>query len=199
MIKLIIFDCYGLILNEGYPNTSKALAKKFGGRWQNYQEIMYKKYFNLAATRQISQREAWQKTVEHFKLPMTWQSLRDLHYCLFKIDNRVVKLNQELNKKGFKTLLLSKNTRSQFAYACKKFGLKKKFRNIINTWELGLPKASQETLNFILKKFKVKVKEVVYADDQMSNLIDAKSMGIKIILVKNFHQFKKELSKYLYV
>jgi len=199
MIKLIIFDCYGLILNEGYPNTSKALAKRFGGKWQDYQEIMYKKFFNQAATRQISQKAAWQKTVEHFDLPITWQQLRDLHYNLFKIDNRVVKLNQELNKKGFKTLLLSKNTRSQFSYACKKFGLKNKWKNIINTWELNLPKASKETLQVVLKKFKVKPEEIIYADDQMSNLTDAQAMGIKTILVKSFAQFKKELNHHLYV
>lgn len=61
MIKLIIFDCYGLILNKGYPNTSKALAKRFGGNWQDYQEVMYKKYFNMAATRQISQKQVFEK------------------------------------------------------------------------------------------------------------------------------------------
>jgi len=207
MIKLIILDCYGLVLSSGYPDTAKALAKKYGsprlrsgvagGKWRDFQKIMYKKYFNLAATRKISQKEAWQKTVEHFKLPLTWQELRDLHYRLFKIDNRVVKLNQELYQKGYKTLLLSKNTRSQFADTCGRFGLKKKFKNVINTWELGLPKASAATLKEIMKRFTVKTSEVVYADDQQDNLADAKKMGIKTILVKNFRQFKNELNKCL--
>jgi len=198
MIKLIIFDCYGLILNEGYPNTSKALARKFGGKWQDYHQVMYQEYFNLAAIRKISQKEAWQKTVEHFKLPMTWQQLRDLHYRLFKIDNRAVKLNHELNKKGYKTLLLSKNTRSQFADTCRRFGLKKKFKNVINTWELNLPKASKKTLSVVMDKFKVKSEEVIYADDQENNLVDGRNMGMKTILVKNYQQFKKELNHYLY-
>ncbi len=30
MIRLIIFDLYGLILSSGYPDTSKYLAKKYG-------------------------------------------------------------------------------------------------------------------------------------------------------------------------
>lgn len=197
MIKLIIFDCYGLVLNEGYPLTAKAYAKQFGGKWQDYYDIFYKKYFNMAATRQISQKEAWVKPVKYFNLPITWQQARDIHYKLMKLDNRVIKLNQELNKKGYKTLLLSKNTRSQFADTCKRFSFKKKFKNVINTWELNMPKASKKTLRLILKKFKIKPTETIYADDQMGNLVDAKEIGIKTILVKNYNQFKRELDKYL--
>ncbi|MBU1036815.1 HAD-IA family hydrolase [Patescibacteria group bacterium] len=196
-IKLIIFDCYGLVLNEGFPNTAKALTKKFGGKYQDYYKVMYKKYFNLAAERKVSQKQAWFKTVERFNLPLTWQELRDLHYSLMKVDQRVINLNQQLNSRGYKTLLLSKNTRSQFSDVCRKFGLKNKFKNVINTWELGLPKASQATLKVILKRFKVKPKEIIYADDQMNNLTDARKMGIKTILVKNFKQLKKELNSLL--
>ncbi|MDD5071888.1 MAG: HAD-IA family hydrolase [Patescibacteria group bacterium] len=197
MIKLIIFDCYGLVLNEGYPNTAKVLAKKYGGRWQDYHKIFYYKYFNLAATRKITQKEAWQKAIKHFNLPISWQKARDLHYNLMKLDKRAVKLNQELNKKGYTTLLLSKNTRSQMADVSKKFGLKKVFKNIINTWELNLPKASEETLSLVLRRFKVKPEEVVYIDDQENNLADARKMGIKTILIKNFKNMKKELEKEL--
>ncbi|PIY96837.1 MAG: hypothetical protein COY66_02830 [Candidatus Kerfeldbacteria bacterium CG_4_10_14_0_8_um_filter_42_10] len=193
MIKLIIFDCYGLVLNEGYPNTAKALAKKYGGPWKKYYEIMYKKYFNLAAERKISQKEAWQNTVDYFQLPITWQELKDLHYHLFKINSQAIELNRELNKKGYKTLLLSKNTRSQFADTCRRFGLKKKFKNVINTWELGLPKASKETLKEIMKRFKVVAHEIIYADDQETNLKDARAMGVKTILVKNYPSFEKEI------
>jgi len=196
-IKLIIFDCYGLVLNEGYPNMSKALAKKFGGHWQDYQDIFYYKYFNLAATRKISQKQAWEEGVKYFNLPISWEEVRDLHYGLMKLDKRAVKLNKELNSQGYKTLLLSKNTRSQLADVTKQFGLKKIFRNIINTWELNLPKASKKTLRLILKRFKVKPEEVIYIDDQENNLVDAKAIGIKTILIEDFNKMKKELVEIL--
>jgi len=48
-----------------------------------------------------------------------------------------------------------------------------------------------------VKRLKVKPQEIVYADDQRNNLVDAKKMGIKTIFVKNFNQFKKDLNKYL--
>jgi HAD superfamily hydrolase (TIGR01509 family) len=197
MIKLIIFDCYGLVLTSGYPDTAKNLTQKYGGRWQDYQKIMYFKYFNRAAERKITQKEAWQKTVEDLKLPISWQELRDLHYSFFKLDKKAIELNKKLNKDGYRTLLLSKNTRSQFSFAVKKFKLKNRFKNIINTYELNLPKASKATLKVIMKRFKVKPEEIIYADDQANNLKDARTLGVKTILVKNFPQFKKELNKYL--
>ncbi|MFA6524774.1 MAG: HAD hydrolase-like protein [Patescibacteria group bacterium] len=198
MVKLIIFDCYGLILNAGYPNTSKELAKRYGGNWKTYQQKMYSEYFNLAAIRKISQKEAWQKTVEYFNLPITWQQLRDVHYKLMKIDNRVLVVNRDLNRRGYVTLLLTKNTRSQFVDAIvKKFRLRNEFKNIINTWELNLPKASKKTLRVVMKRFNVTPREIVYADDQESNLVDAKALGMKTVLVKSFSQFNKELNIYL--
>ncbi|MDD5031533.1 MAG: PEP-utilizing enzyme [Patescibacteria group bacterium] len=199
MIRLIILDCYGLVLNEGYPNTAKALAKKFGGNWKNYHDIFYHKYFNLAATRKITQKEAWLLPIKDFNLPISLPEIKKLHYGLMKLNKETVKLNEELNKGGYETLLLSKNTRSQLADVVKKFGFKKIFKNIINTWELGLPKASEKTLKLILKRFKVKPEEVIYIDDQENNLVDARGIGIKTILIKNFKDMKKELEKILKV
>ncbi len=198
-VKLVILDCYGIVMNEGYPNTSRALVEKFGGKFEEYQEIMYRKFFNLAALRKISQKEAWQRTVDYFKLPITWQELRDLHYGLIKLNPRAVKLNKELIQKGYKALLLTKNTRSQFVDVNRKYKLGEIFKHMINTWELDLPKASRKTLRLIIKRFKVKANEIVYADDQMANLVDAQEMGMKIIFVKNYQQFEKDLRKYLYI
>ena len=68
---------------------------------------------------------------------------------------------------------------------------------MINTWELNLPKASKKTLRVVMKKFKVRAEEIIYADDQENNLIDARQMGIKTILVKNYNHFLRELKKLL--
>ncbi len=196
-IKLIIFDCYGLVLNEGYPNTARWLAKQYGGTWKTYLDIMYRRYFNQAAMRDITQQQAWQQTVDYFDLPITWQELRDKHYNLMKIDKRTVGLARKLSKQGYTTLMLSKNTRSQFHYAVTKFKLDKYFDHIMNTWELNLPKASKKTLRVIMKRFKVTPAEIIYADDQQGNLVDPKAMGCRTIYVKNYPQFKWELDQYL--
>jgi len=197
MIKLVIFDLYGLILSSGYPDTSRYLAKHYGGQPEKYQAVLYKKYFNLAATRKITQKQAWVLAVKELNLPISWQTVRAIHYKLMTLDKRLITLNQRLETKGYTVLVLSKNTRSQLADNCQRFKIKKIFKHVINTWELNLPKASQKTLQVVLNRFKVQPQEVIYADDQEANLIDAKKMGIKTIFVKNYSQFKRELDKYL--
>src|SRR3989338_4281222 len=119
-IKLIIFDGYGVILSRGYPDTCRALAEKFKLPEKELLAIIYRKYFELAAERKISQKAAWQLSVKYFNLPMSWQALRDLHLRLLKVNQPALNLAIKLNQR-YKTLLLSKNTRTQFFETKKKF------------------------------------------------------------------------------
>lgn len=196
-IKLIIFDVYGPILNGGYPQTSQVLAKKYNRNWKEIYEVLYKKYFNQAAERKITQKEAWIFAVKELKLPISWKELRKIHYDLMSINNGVVNFVLLKIRKypDIATLLLSKNTRSQLSDAKKKLNMHKSFNYVINTWELGLPKASRETMVYILGKFKLSANEVLYVDDQKENLIEAKKLGIKTILYQDLESFKKEFVK----
>lgn len=72
------------------------------------------------------------------------------------------------------------------------------FDFIINTWEIGLPKASEQTIRYIMKKFKVNADEIIYIDDQEENLLAAKKMGVRTIFYKNFAQFKREIDNLLF-
>jgi len=195
-IKLIIFDCYGVCLNQGYPNTSKFLAKKYGLKWQTVQKVIYNKYFNQAALKKISQNTAWQKAIKELGLPLSVEQLKRFHYGLMKTNPKILDLARKL-KEHYVIALLSKNTREQFRDANRKFPVLKQVfgKNLINTWEHGLPKASEETINFLCKKFRVKPSEILYFDDQADNLKIPKLMGVQTVLYKNFSQFQRELKK----
>lgn len=195
-IKLIIFDAYGPILSPGYPETINGLVKKgIKIPKEKLFDVIYKKYFNQAAQRQITQKQAWQLPAKELNLSMTWQELRDFHYSLFRINQPVFNLAKKL-RKNYKTLLLSKNTRSQFAFCKKKFPeVWQNFDKVINTWELGLPKASKETILELVKRFKIKPPEMLFIDDQQTNLVELEKMGGKTIFYQNFKQFKKEFDQ----
>lgn len=197
-IKLIIFDAYGVCLTGGYSTTCKFLAKKFRKNWKEIYNIVYTKYFNQAALKKISQDDAWLKAIKELNLPININNLKKKHYDLMGINKSVLSLASELEK-NYRILLLSKNTRSQLRDINNRFPeIKKVFgKNIINTWEHNLPKASGETVEFVCERYHVKPQEIIYTDDQQSNLDVAHKMGIKTILYKNFRQFKKELNDYL--
>jgi len=196
MIKLIIFDAYGVILRGGYPITSKIIASKFKLDQNKVYEILYTKYFNQAALRKITQNEAWGKAIEELQLPISVTEIKRIHFSQIGINNNVLEFARGL-KKDYQILLLSKNTRSQLSDTLKKLpAVRKVFgKNIINTWEYGLPKASKETMEFISKRFNTEPKKIAYTDDQQINLDAAAKMGAKVILYKNFTQFKNSISK----
>lgn len=197
---MIIFDAYGVCLSPGYPETAKYLAKKYHRNTEDIYAILYKKWFNLAAIRKITQADAWRLAVKELELPIAWQKVRQIHYELMSY-NRFV-LNQALKlRKQYQISLLSKNTRSQFYDMQKRFPVFRKVfgSDMINTWEYKLPKASRETMDSVFAKYGVKAEEVLYTDDQEINLEVPRKMGVKTIFFKNNKQWLRDLNKMLKV
>lgn len=196
-MKLIIVDAYGVALLGGFPQTAQHLAKKFpvkGRTWQAIHSIMYTKYFNMAAQRKITQQQAWQNAINDLHLPISVHQLKKIHYSFMSVNMPVIKLLKALPQKK---LLLSKNTRSQFADAEKLMHFRQYFDDVINTWELRLPKASKETLNYLLDRYKLQPKDIIYIDDQKENLVEAEKMGIHTIFYTSFPLFKIQMEKIL--
>ncbi len=192
--KLVIFDAYGVTLLGGFPETMQALAKRFKRNWKDLYAVFYTKYFNMAATRKMTQADAWEKGAKETGLHINGKQVRDIHYRFIRFNPPMVNFIKNKSKKTT-TLLLSKNTRSQMYDTDKKLGYKKLFHTVINTWEINLAKASKKTMRYIFKKFNVKPAEVIYIDDQDSNLEAARELGVHTILYKNFSQFKKDFNK----
>lgn len=196
-IKLIIVDLYGVMTTGNYHNICAWLAKKYHRQESDVYRVVYHKYFNLAAVGKITEREAFVWALRDLKMDENWKEIRTRHIAYLLLNKEVFRYILSLQKRGFKILLLSKNVPSQFQDIVAKYRLRKYFKNIINTYDLGLPKASKETIEYVLNKFKVKPQEVVYIDDQNFNLPIAKKIGIKTILYKNFKETKKKLLLFL--
>jgi len=195
MIKLVIFDAYGVTLTGGFPPTMKTLAKRFNKDWEYLQNIFYTKYFNQAAERKITQQKAWELAIKETSIPITIEEIKDVHYSFMHINKDIIQFINKVKKDKKTAILLTKNTREQHNDVNKKLNFTKYFDEVINTWELNLPKASKETIEYVLKKFNVKPNETIYIDDQKINLIEAKKLGVYTIFYENLDQFKKDFDK----
>lgn len=195
MIKLVIFDAYGVTLTGGFPSTMKALAKKFNRKWEDLQAIFYTKYFNQAAERKITQQQAWELAIAETKLDISVEEVKKLHYSFMNINKDILPIIHKVKKDMKTAILLTKNTREQYTDVNNVLHFTKYFDEVINTWELNLPKAGKKTIQYVLKKFNVKPEETIYIDDQENNLEEAKKLDVHTILYKNFEQFKKEFDK----
>ena len=196
-IKLIIVDYYGVSTKGSYKETSQWIAKKYHLPYKKVYDVVYHKYFSPAALGKITEKQSFEGPIREFGLRETWQELLAKHMSFQHENKPVTTLMKKLQKEGYQILILSKNPPPQFKAALKKIGTRKYFKNIINTFDLRLPKASKKTMRIVLKKFKVKPEETVYIDDQDFNLPEARKMGVKTIYYRSFRQMKKQLDKYL--
>jgi FMN phosphatase YigB (HAD superfamily) len=191
MIRLAILDAYGVTLRGGYPQTMQALAKKYKRDWKELHAVFYTKWFNRAAERKVTQKEAWVNAVREAGLPCAWQEVRKLHLSFMAVNKEILPLIRFLKRRGVQVLLLSKNTRSQFAQTERLVHFRKHFSHIVNTWEIGLPKASEKTIRYVCRKFCVKPQEAIYIDDQAGNLEAAKSLGVHTHLYTTYGKCRR--------
>jgi FMN phosphatase YigB (HAD superfamily) len=184
-IKLILLDCYGIVMSRGYPDTVAALHARFGMDEKRAFRVMYTKYFNMAAVRRVTQKEAWERSVRDLRVPMTTKELERLHLGLMRTNKNVLAVVRKL-RKHYPVILLTKNTRSQLAWVSRRFPeLRHTFgKDILNTWEYKLPKASTATIRFIAKRFGIRPEEMLYLEDQRSNLREPRALGVRGVFCK---------------
>lgn len=196
-IKLIIVDFYGVMTLGSYRETCYWLAEKYHLPFKKFYDVVYHKYFSAAAVGRYTERQSFELPIKELGLKETWHGLRRRHLSFQKLNKPVFNLARRLQAQGYTILLLSKNTPPQFNYALKKMHTRRYFKNIINTYDLGLPKASPHTIRWVLKKFKLKPSQVVMVDDQDFNLPAAKRIGVKTIYYQSFAKFCRELTRAL--
>lgn len=160
-------------------------------------EIVYHKYFTQAALGKITEKQSFEYAIQELNLEENWRELRKKHLSFQKLNKTNFKYFLFLKNKGYSILLFSKNTPEQFNYVLKKYKIKRYFKNIINTFDLKLPKASKKTIDLVLKKYNARPKNTIMIDDQDFNLIEPKKMGIKTILYYNHRQMKLVITKLL--
>ena len=196
-IKLIVLDFHGIMVKGDYSAVSKMLAKKHHVPWKDIFEILYKKYFRQAVVGEIPERDVYLKTFRHFGWREDWKKVHAYHKNAMVLNRGIFKMARRLQDDGYTILLLTQNTPDQVKTYNKRFGLPRYFKHIVNTFDLGVHKSSPQTIKWILKKFKVKAEQVVFCDDQESNLVEPGKFGMRTVLYKNFKQFNKELTNHL--
>lgn len=197
MNKLIILDFHGVALRGSMRELCRWAAKVQKRPFQEMYDIIYWKWFARAVVGKISEQQFFDAAAKEVGMPGQGKKFRRIHLDAQKPNRRVFRYAAQLRKRGFEILLLSKNTAPQFKEYIRRFRLKEKFPYIINTYDLRLPKASKETVQYLLKKFHVRARDCYFIDDQKENLVEPKKAGMATHLYKNFVSFKQWLEREL--
>lgn len=195
-IKLIIIDLYGVMSVGSYKETCKWISKKYGHDFDKCYDIVYHKYFTLAALGKITERQSFAYAAKELGMEEDPKTFMMKHLSFQTLNKSVFDYASSLKKRGYKVLLLSKNTPGQFSHVVEQYKLRKYF-DVINTFDLKLSKGSVATMKYVFKKYNVKPQEVFFVDDQNFNLPNAKQLGVQTYLYKNFKDFRKHLNNLL--
>lgn len=195
MTKLVILDLHGVILDGDYWIISRELAKRYRMKPDVVYQKLYREYHNAAAVRKIDPNHIFPFAFRDLGILENPQKAQDQHVRYTSRPKKcVLALVKRLRKQGYTVIGLSKSVPWLFDGNLKKSGVKKQFDAMINTYDLGLPKASKKTMRVIMKRFgATHPSDILYVDDQENNLVEPKKMGVNTILYKNFYQTQQKI------
>ena len=187
MIKNIILDVGGVILDDSKENIEKILKK-------DSKEI-YKKAFGGNFKKCL----LGEMTVdEHIKLLKEDKDYEDINYILnkknLKITYPLFKENYEyiktLKNKGYKLFILSNITEDSYLYM-KEEKLLDIMDGGIYSYQEHLVKPDEKIYELIIKKYNLKKEETIFFDDKEKNVEAAKKCNIKSIKFETIEDIKK--------
>ena len=190
MVKLIIFDFWGTLVENGiFPSPVRQvkyvlrIEEPFSEYIVKFEEIfMLKKFDDLySAFKTVC--EAFNKKPEQFildKLVGMWNK----HKLLAKPFRETVELLEKLKKEGYKIALISNTDCFTTDEVLDKYDLRKYFDDIVLSYKVNMLKTNPKMYEMILDKLGVDKSEALVVGDSIeTDMNGAKDAGIRAVLV----------------
>ena len=195
MIKAIVFDMGGVVLNAKIEQAYEILSKKLSIDKIKFDKVK-SKYIKEAQNGNISTEElirniSTELNIDEKRLKDVWE---ESYSEVMLIDNNIINLVKSLKKNGYITALIT-NTIEMHSQLNKKRGVYSEFSPVILSNEVGLVKPQEEIYSLMLKKLNLKPDECIFIDDREEHLMPARKIGFNSILFKDVKQLKDELNK----
>ncbi len=183
MIKVIIFDYYGVIAQDAFWYRVKGLEAG------HYKSEYIQKLSNEVNLDMISWQEFCEAVSKDINLPVDKVMKR---YAEHRIKPGIVELISMLRQK-YRVVLLSNASAEQLLPVMQHLGLDKLFEQTFVSSNIGLMKPDPEVYLYAIDKLGVKPQECVMIDDAKRNIDSAIALGMKGIVFEDSESCSKEL------
>lgn len=193
MIKAIIFDFGGVILNYQEENLYHELAEQKQIPFEVVQKLAVN-YLDRGHRGEFDSIANFYRT--HPSPDITEEELDKIFEKMFTtafIDEEMFSYLKNLKQRGYKLALLTNFTADLKRYLDKSPELPALFDVISHSYALKMAKPDKEIFQYTLSKLTVSADEAIFIDDREKFVKAAQACGIRAILFKNPSQFKKEL------
>lgn len=184
MFKAIIFDFFGVIRSDPY----KAWLESHG----YVREDGFLEASNLLDGGKIDFSQFLARVSALSGVPS--DRISDEFKSAAKIEYQVLELIKNL-KHHYQVGLLSNSSSSQIRSILDENNLTDYFNEVVVSSEVACMKPGEEIFNIILQRLNVKPSEVLFIDDDISNIQGAETVGIKSVLFETAAQLEQALRK----
>jgi len=180
MIKAILFDVDGVLVDSRWANWDffNRLWKKYGFNFISKKDYA-KKYFNLTLKEVIKTLLANLDSKKQEKIFQTGRKMK-YNYKAMKFPRGEKKIIQELSR-DYQLAIVSGRIRRGIEGYLSFSGLRKNFKVVVAYEDYTKTKPDPEPLLVALKRLNLKPQEAIYVGDSQSDLLAAKTIGMKFI------------------
>lgn len=196
MIKYIIFDLGGVIVESGTAKAIKTISEKYNipevvvGAFLRENSIDGAKYRISEITKEEFWRRAivsWGKNLDPVKLNNIWVSG-------YSVKEGMVPLLQKLKNNGYVLGVLSNTVEDRYNYIDKQVGLSKFFNESVISYKDRVIKPDKKAFELIMQKLGINdPSQVLYIDDKEIHANVARSLGMQAIVCKDTEQLILDL------
>lgn len=196
MIRAIIVDNAGVLINTDCDSFYKKLAKHSPYNWQYINRSIEDRNFHIMEKGDISVKEWFKRVCKKYKIKnLNYEWLKREWPKIFFRNIPIEKFVRK-NYKKYNIWMLTNTNSVHYSYLKKKFTIYNFIKKKIISYHIGMAKADKNIYQYTLKKIKLKPEECLFIDNKKSNIETARKLGINTIWYKNYSQFSKELKKF---
>jgi putative hydrolase of the HAD superfamily len=196
MIKIIIFDAGGVLLNIS-PILGD-IQKEFSLTKKDIEDHVLP-LLRRHEKGEFAENKFWELLKKRFahiiSIPTPTPLIRKYQKNI-KIKKSVLALAQGYKKKGYKIAILSDTIPVHVSHM-KKLGLLTHFERLITSYESKNAKPHPLAFRYALRKLGARPEETIFIDDKLENVQGAAKLGINAILFTSAAKLKKDMEKIL--
>ena len=184
MIKALLFDFFGVISDE--------VAPPWFSRYFNEEDAVRHKamIFERADLGLLSEDETYAEMSYLTGIPK--ERVREEFYSLVKIDRELVEYIKSLKGK-LPIYLLSNAPEGFLRRVLEENNLYSLFDKLFISCEIGLKKPSAAYYTYALKNIGLRAEDTFFTDDNASNVMSARAMGINAEVYQGVKGLKRQL------